>query len=56
MSAQFVVRGNTWSDVAIDELTLTPAETERRARRHEEIEFGRMQDLGIYPPDEALDG
>jgi hypothetical protein len=54
VAAQFVVRGKTWSDVVIDRVTLTEAETQRRKRHHDDIEFRRMQNSGLYPPDEEL--
>jgi hypothetical protein len=55
ITAQFVLRGRTWAELDIESVSLAPAEIERRARRHGEVQNRRLQGLGLVPPDHELD-
>ncbi len=55
VTAQFVVRGRTWAELDLIHVSLMPEEIERRARRHNEAETRRLQDLGVLPSEDELD-
>lgn len=56
VTAQFVVRGQTWAELDIERVSLAPREIKRRVRQHGEAEIRRLQKLGLLPQDDELDG
>jgi hypothetical protein len=56
VTAQFVVRGRTWAELDIEHLSLAPEEIKRRGRHHDDAETRRLQDLGLLPTDDEIEG
>jgi hypothetical protein len=50
LTARFMVRGATWTDIDLVRVALDTKEIEHRRRRHTLLEFDRLQALGLLPP------
>lgn len=55
LTAEYDADARAWSDVTIEYAGMLSSEAQRRARRHADEEFWRLQALGLEPSDQEID-